>query len=199
MAHRTIAATTLLCLAACGQTPDSSPEYRPGEAGTVDHALCLLGFTAIPLEEVSTGHHLVETTINGVSGRFVLDTGANVTVISKTSAERFGVSDANSGFAGIGAGLPSAAGRTASQAPVDSFEIGPIPIRQDRIVIADLGQLLISLGQVADQDVAGIVGQDALSEHRAIIDVARSMLYLMEDDAEPAPVAAANCDQSEQE
>lgn len=66
-------------------------------------------------------------------------------------------------------------------------------------MIADLGQLLISLGQVADQDVAGIVGQDALSEHRAIIDVARSMLYLMEDDAEPAPVAAANCDQSEQE
>lgn len=199
MTYRTLVAAALLSMTACGQVSEPAPEYRPGEAGTVDHALCLLGFTAVPLEEVSTGHHLVETSINGVSGRFVLDTGANVTVISESSAERFRVSEAKSGFAGIGAGLPSAAGRRASQASIDSFEIGSVPIRQDRIVIADLGQLLTSLGQVADQDVAGIVGQDALTEHRAIIDAARPMLYLMEDDTDPAPVAAANCRQSEQE
>ena len=53
-------------------------EYRPEEAGTVDHALCLLGFTAIPLREArGTGHHLVVATVNGKDGVFILDTRAN--------------------------------------------------------------------------------------------------------------------------
>ena len=54
------------CDAATLQAPGPEPEYRPGEAGTVDHALCLLGFTAVPLRRTrATGHHLVEARLNG--------------------------------------------------------------------------------------------------------------------------------------
>lgn len=199
MVHRySILAATLLLLAACGQVAEAPVEYRPGEAGTVDHALCLLGFAAIPLGEVSTGHHLVEASINGTSGRFVLDTGANVTVISEGHARRFGVSAAEGGSPGSNVRLSSAAGRTASQVRIETFEVGSIPIRQNRVVIADLGQLLTTLGQVADEDVAGIIGQDVLTEHRAIIDVARPMLYLMNEDTDPAPVPAEDCGNPDQ-
>ena len=194
MMRRITGALALLSVAACGQLPDGETQgvdYRPGEAGTGDHALCLLGFTAVPLREVATGHHLVEAQINGTTGNFVLDTGANVSVVNEAQAERFGVADTG-GLAGIGAG-GVAGGRSAQMASVDSFAIGPVAVRQDRVVTADLGQLLTSLGQVAGEDVAGIIGQDVMTEHRAVIDVARSVLYLIEADRDPAPVPAGRC------
>ncbi len=190
-------AALLLLLAACEQGAGSgagpAPEYWPGEAGTVDHALCLLGFSAVPVREVDPGHHLIEATINGRTGQFVLDTGANLTVVTTSQAERFGLSSSDSGSLLAGRGLPAGASGNARQVAIDWFAIGPITVRQKRILIADLDPLLTALGRGSGQEIAGIVGQDVLTEHRAIIDVARPMLYLMDDDREPGPVSAEKC------
>lgn len=190
----------LLLIAACDQSggpftkSDGPPvEYRPDEAGTVDHALCLVGFSAVPVQKIDPGHHLIEASINGHVGNFVLDTGANVTVINAPEADRFGLSRGGGGPRGLGGTLPAGASGDARQVAIDSFKIGPINIRQSRVVTANLGQLLIALGKVSGRQVSGIIGQDVLNEHRAIIDVARPMLYLMEEDRDPAPVPAARC------
>ncbi|QIG79349.1 retropepsin-like aspartic protease [Stakelama tenebrarum] len=187
--------SALLATAGCEQLPSGSNrtvEYRLTEAGTVDHALCLLGFTAIPLREVSTGHHLVEAAINGNAAGFVVDTGANVSVIDDAHAERFGLVKSSGVLSSLGARSIAGAGN-ARQAMVDSFVIAPVTIRQDNIVSADLGPMLSALGQATNSDVAGIIGQDVLTEHRAVIDVSRSMLYLIEEDSDPAPVPAGQC------
>lgn len=177
----------LLLLAGCEQganplarSDGPTVPYRPEEAGTVDYALCLLGFSAVPVRAVDPGHHLIDATINGQNGSFVLDTGANVTVISASAVERFGLSSGS----GVG---------TARQVAIDSFAIGPISVRQSRVVVADLDQLLGAFGRIAGTQVSGIIGQDVLNEHRAIIDVSRPMLYLMEEDRDPAPVPAGRC------
>lgn len=191
---KTMAVVALISTAACDQspTPASEPvEYRPGEAGTVDHAMCLLGFTAIPLREVSTGHHLVEAEINGTKGRFVLDTGANVSVINKAKAAQFALDQGVGGSGSVDRLGPGPRG--AQKVSVDSFAIGPVTIRQDQVVTADLGQLLTSLGQISGEEVAGIIGQDVLTEHRAIIDVAKPLLYLMKEDQDPSPIPADRC------
>ena len=172
------------------QTP---VEYRPGEAGTVDHALCLLGFAHVPVRNVSPGHQLVEATINGVSGDFVLDTGANVTVVSTGEAERFGITSGAGGLLGAGRATFIGNAGSARQASVDSFTMGGIDMRQRRVLVADLGQLLGALGNVAGRSVAGIIGQDVLGAHRAVIDVSRPMLYIMAEDRDPAPVPAEQC------
>lgn len=186
----------LLLVGGCRQPTAPAPDYRPEEAGTVDHAMCLLGFTAIPLREVMTGHHLVEATINGTSGRFILDTGANATVVDQDYAVRFGITGRSTGFGGaMGVG----GGQSASQVAIDSFRLGPVPIRRNQVVRSDLGQILDMLGRVSGGTVYGIIGQDVLKEHRAIIDVARPMLYLMEADRDPAPVAAERCSGEEGE
>lgn len=162
----------------------------------MDHALCLLGFTPVPLREVPTGHHLVQARINGTEASFVLDTGANVTVIDAGQSERLRVPESASTFTrGFGSVTVPGAGGRATQVPVDSFQIGSIAIRQNRIVTTDLAQLLTPLGRIAGEDVVGIVGQDVLKEHRATIDVAGSMLYLMAQDEEPSPVPASRCQQ----
>lgn len=187
---RSFALIVLLLLCSCRQAGAPPADYRPEEAGTVDHALCLLGFTAVPVREVGTGHHLIEATINGRTGEFVLDTGANMTVIDRSHLADFGLSGATRDLGGaIGVG----ASGQASRVRIDSFKIGPVEVRQNRVVSSDLGQLLTVLSSVSGRTVSGIIGQDVLGEHRAIIDVARPMLYMIEADRDPAPVAAERC------
>ena len=186
-----LALATLLLLAACEQQASGpAVAYHPEDVGTVDHALCLLGFTAVPVTEVNTGHHLVDATINGSTGKFVLDTGANMTVIDTSHLQRFGLTE---GSGSLGGAIGIGAAGQANRVRIDSFTIGGVEIRQGRVVTSDLGQLLTVLGRASGTTVNGIVGQDVLNEHRAIIDVARPMLYLMRADRDPAPVPAERC------
>jgi clan AA aspartic protease (TIGR02281 family) len=194
----------LLMATACQQigspfapSDDAAVEYRPEEAGTVDHALCLLGFAAVSVRKVRPGHHLVEATINGITGNFVLDTGANMTVISTSQAERFGLSRQAGSRLGFAAQRMGGISGNARQAAIDSLAIGTMTIRQRGVIIADLDQLLGALGEASGSEVAGVIGQDVLGEHRAIIDVARPMLYLMAQDRDPAPVPADQCRSNE--
>ena len=185
------ALAALLFLGACQPAVEPAPDYNPEEAGTVDHALCLLGFDAVPLREVATGHHLVQATLNGQGGSFVLDTGANVTVVDSSHARRFGLAEGTAGSSGVVGGL--AGGAQANQVAIGSLRIGSVEARQSRIVTAELGQLLETLGRLTGTTVYGLVGQDVLKEHRAIVDVARPMLYLMAEDEDPAPVPVEQC------
>lgn len=178
-----------LSLSACEvATTSSPPDYRPEEAGTVDHALCLLGFTAVPLIELASGHHLVEARLNGRPATFVLDTGANATVLNAPYAERFEI---EGGLPGGAVGLGGA--MKASAARIDQLVVGGVPIRQGRIMVTDLGQLSRTLEPMAGREIHGIIGQDVMNEHRAVIDVARPILYLIEGDEEPAPVPEEQC------
>jgi hypothetical protein len=179
-----------LALGGCREALSPTAEYRPEEAGTVDHALCLLGFTAVQLRKLVTGHHLVNAKLNGRDGIFLLDTGANATVLDAGEAAAFGV--------GGGAAMPGAAvglggAMKARQSAIESLAIGPVPIRRDRIMTADLGQVVKVLGPLSGGAIHGIIGQDVMEEHRAVIDVARPILYLMPEDTQPAPVPAERC------
>lgn len=176
---------------------EAAADYRPHEAGTVDHALCLLGFVNVPVLGVNPGHHLVTAQINGISGDFVLDTGANVTVVNAPQAERFGLSSRGGSLFGTGAARFAGNAANARTASVDSFTMGDVTIRQRRVLVADLGPLLDSLGQASGREIAGLIGQDVLNEHRAIIDMSRPMLHLMAEDRDPVPVPAERCTQPE--
>lgn len=180
----------LVVLAGCEKILTRTPEYHPQEAGTVDQAMCLLGFTAIPLRELITGHHLVDATVNGHAAAFVLDTGANASVLHAGYADELGLTVTRAPAAAIGlGGGPLEAG----MARVESIEIGGMPIRQDRLLTADLGQVVRLLGPLSGGQIYGIIGQDIMKEHRAVIDVARPILYLIAADRDPAPVDASRC------
>jgi clan AA aspartic protease (TIGR02281 family) len=187
---RLAALALLVALAACQQAaPDKKVAYNPEEAGTVDHAMCLLGFAAVPLRELATGHHLVDVTMNGKKATFILDTGANASVVHAASAKRLGLPEKGiaAGAFGLGGGMK------AQQVKLERLEIGGVQIRAGRIMSADLSQLVQVLGTVSRGEIAGIIGQDVMKEHRAVIDVARPILYLVANDRDPAPVPAEQC------
>ena len=192
---KVLAAALVATLAGCDvplpKAEAPKVEYRPQEAGTVDHALCLLGFTAIPLKEArATGHHLVAATVNGKEGVFVLDTGANMSVIDVDHAADFGL-EAQQGVRGAATGLGG--GGIARQVSIRSLKLGAVDIRQRRMVLTDLGAIGDALAPLAGGAVHGLIGQDMLKEHRAVIDVERPLLYLIEADRDPAPVPAERC------
>jgi hypothetical protein len=191
-----LAAALPLALAGCDMIAPPPPQaakvdYRPEEAGTVDHALCLLGFTAIPLREArGTGHHLVTASVNGKEGVFILDTGANLSVIDSDHVAHFGLAQAR-GRPGGATGLGGS--NSARQVTIESLAFGRVKLRQRRMVVTDLGAIGDALAPLAGGAVHGIIGQDVLKEHRAVIDVERPLLYLIEADEGPAPVAAPRC------
>lgn len=182
-----------LAISACDAVtrPQSKVDYRPEQAGNVDHALCLLGFTAIPLRTAATtGHHLVEARLNGRDGLFVLDTGANVSVIDDDHVATFGLTNRATRRGG---GVAIGGVVAARQVAIESLELDGVPIRQRRMVVADVGNLMAALRPFAGGAVHGLIGQDVLNEHRAVIDMDGPLLYLMESDHDPAPVPAERC------
>ena len=183
-------AACALSLTGCKEVLTKTAVYQPAKAGSVDQAMCLLGFTAVPLRELLTGHHLVEARLNGKTASFVVDTGANASVLHAPYGADFGLTGTPVGQGGaIGVGGTLKAGR----ASIRSLEIRDVTIRRSRIMTADLSQVVNLLGPISGGKVYGIIGQDVLKEHRAVIDVAKPILYLVREDRAPAPVPLDQC------
>lgn len=170
-------------------TPAPGVEYHPELAGTVDHAMCLLGFTAVPIQRLVTGHQLVKGLLNDKPATFVLDTGANVSLVHTGFAEDFGLKPQRVPAAAIGLG----GGQMASRASVATLQLGEVKARQTHVMLADLSSLETALGPLSRDRIDGIIGQDLMREHRAVIDVAKPMLYLQREDVAPSPVPAELC------
>lgn len=189
-ARRLAALAAALALAGCGQVqlPGADPPpLRPGLSETVAQALCQLGFTAIPLRELRSGHHLVQVSLNGREAIFVVDTGANVTVLDAALAETFGLKP-RLGLRGAAVGLGGSTG--ARQWSIEELRIGPVPVRQGTIVTTDLSQVTGALSRMSDQPVSGIVGQDVMKAHQAVIDVAGPTLHMLQPNSGPRAPAA---------
>ena len=184
---------TLLAAAvpACGMPAEEQvADYDPTRAGRVAHALCLLGYTGVPMRALSTGHHVVDVTLNGRRASFVLDTGANATVIDSAYAGQFGLTGrAVARGPAIGIGGTS----DAAQLAIESFRIGRVTTRQRTIMVTDLSQFTGMLTPLSGRTVHGIVGQDVLKEHRAVVDVDGLVVHLIQQDRDPAPVDPAQC------
>lgn len=187
-------AATMFILAGCDSLAPSAPSptvaYRPEAAGTVDHAMCLLGFAATPLQRLRSGHQLVKGRLNGKPVTFVLDTGANLSVVSASSAKAFGLVP-QFGVFGAAAGLGGT--MKATRSSIESLQLGDLDIRQTHVIVADLSQVEAVLGRQTASPIHGIIGQDVMREHRAVIDVARPMLYMRAAGSLPAPVPADRC------
>lgn len=161
------------CDAVMPSTGPSGPLARA--AGPVGQALCELGYTAIPMARLPSGHHQAQVVLNGVPAIFLVDTGANVTALHAPLASRHGLSEIGipAGVAGIG-GVAQA-----RLVPIDSLVVGDMPIRLRRIATTDLPILSMMPSVRGTRDsIDGILGQDVLREHRAIIDVHQHQLFL---------------------
>lgn len=129
----------------------------------------------IPLVLTATNHFEVTATINGVKGRFILDTGASNTCIGLDKIEFFKLNSKDSKIKAAGAGATEMFTKLSTK---NVIEIGKWFKRKQKIVLFDLVHVNQALTSHQTMPVDGIIGADILKKGRAIIDYQKTRLYL---------------------
>ncbi len=133
------------------------------------------GFYRVPLKRLATGHYLFSAKINGVSGDFILDTGASTSCIGFTDSALFLLISEESIIKAAGAG---AINMETMLSRGNIFSIKKWEIKNMDFVLFDLSHVNEALSQVNEESVHGIIGADFLKQHRAVIDYGRNCFYL---------------------
>ena len=122
-----------------------------------------------------TQHLLIKATINGVSGNFILDTGASNSCVGFEGVDKFGLKAGKSKTKASGAG---ATGMFTQLAKNNSLKIGRWKTEDLHLIIFDMAHVNEALRQHKAKPVHGIIGADILLEGKAIIDYYNHCLYL---------------------
>ncbi len=142
---------------------------------TLNSFLRSKGYVSIPLTLTATNHFEVVAKINGISGRFILDTGASNTCIGMGKIDRFGLTTKSTDIKAAGAG---ASEMDALISTNNAITIGGWEKKRQRIVLIDLFHVNHALENHDASPIDGIVGADILKKGKAIIDYNRKRLFL---------------------
>lgn len=128
-------------------------------------------YDVVKIEKIITGHDVVEATINGQKGNFILDTGA-VTVINDRLLEKYQLDNKLQTLEAAGAGGPIKVNFYA----INSISIGNTDINIDQIGVTDLNQVLGGLYNASSIQLDGIIGQDVFIQGQSVLDVSQNTL-----------------------
>lgn len=132
-------------------------------------------YVAIKLKKTSTNHLEVKGKINGVKGRFILDTGASNSCVGMDLKDLFNLEVHESEIKAAGAG---AIGMETLVSDKNLLELGDWKNKKFALVLFDLSHVNSALEQHEAKPVHGIIGADVLEKGKAIIDYKKKLLYL---------------------
>lgn len=133
------------------------------------------GFSRVPLKKINTNHFEIKATVNGISGKFILDTGASNSCIGTDSVAHFNIKATDSEVKAAGAGAVGMVTQVAEDCPL---QIGAWKKRNISFVVFDLSHVNEALDLAKAKAVHGIIGADVLKTARAVIDYGRNCMYL---------------------
>lgn len=131
-------------------------------------------YAQLQLEQFISGHLHLTMKINGVEGRFILDTGAGGTVIEKGIADKFKLAAQDTDGEASGAG---GAGMSLQQATENKIEIKGVKKKDVTLYLMDLNHVNEALEKMGIDPVDGVIGADLLRLFGMIIDYPNLMLY----------------------
>ena len=132
-------------------------------------------YLAVKLKLTKTNHFELKAIINGVEGRFILDTGASNTCIGIDKISFFHLNSQVSEIKAAGAGALEMETLISTN---NCIELGHWKKQRQKIVLFDLVHVNQALSQHNAQQVDGIIGADLLKKGKAIIDYGKKELYL---------------------
>ncbi len=133
------------------------------------------GYTRVPLKRISTDHYEVYAKVNGVEGRFILDTGASNTCIGTDRIDHFNLQPKDSEIRAAGAG---GRGMSTQIAKRNSVEIGEWKRQKLAIILFNMMYVNAALAERDAIPVDGIIGADVLKRAKAVIDYDKNCVYL---------------------
>ena len=124
-------------------------------------------YRKVKFKITKTQHLLIKAKINGVSGNFILDTGASNSCVGFESVDLFLLEAKKSKTKAAGAG---ATGMFTQLALKNQLQLGSWKDSNFEIVIFDLSHVNEALTQHKAKPVHGIIGADILMKGKAIVD-----------------------------
>lgn len=132
-------------------------------------------YEVIKLKKITTNHLQLKASVNGVKGRFILDTGASNSCVNLSLIEHFKLDASESETKAAGAG---AIDMETQQSENNFLEISKWKTKKFHLVLFDLHHVNIALTQHKAKEVHGIIGADVLQKGKAFIDYNKKLLYL---------------------
>ncbi|GAL66470.1 retropepsin-like aspartic protease family protein [Jejuia pallidilutea] len=132
-------------------------------------------YTKIKLKLTKTNHFEIKATINGVKGRFILDTGASSSCVGFEAIETFKLKVKDSKILAAGAG---AIDMETKMSRKNKIKIGKWNHNKVVLVLFNLVHVNTALINHNSKPVDGIIGADILKKGKAVIDYEKKYLYL---------------------
>ncbi len=132
-------------------------------------------YVKIPLKLTATNHFEVVASINGIRGRFILDTGASNTCVGFDKMDFFQLSSQASEIKAAGAGATDMETLISKK---NKIAVGDWRQKKLKIVLFDLVHVNEALTAHNAMPVDGIIGADLLKKGKAVIDYDTKDVYL---------------------
>ena len=142
---------------------------------TLQEFLLEKNYTKTKLKLTKTDHFEMKATINGVKGRFILDTGASSSCVGFEGIETFNLKAKDSNIMAAGAG---AINMETKMSKKNKIKIGKWHDNKVVLVLFNLTHVNTALINHNSKPVDGIIGADVLKKGNAIIDYEKKYLYL---------------------
>ena len=141
---------------------------------TLNKFLKTSGYISVKLIFLKTKHYLIEARINGINGRFILDTGASSSCICTSLEDKFKViSEENKEKASSATSQMKHTKISRSNA----IQIGKWNSKTSLITF-DMSHINTALSEKKINPIDGIIGADILKKSKAILDYKSNKLYL---------------------
>lgn len=143
--------------------------------GTLEEFLLNKGYIRVKLRLTKTNHFEIKATLNGVKGRFILDTGASNSCVGFEAVDHFNLKVKNSNILAAGAG---ASNMETKMSKKNKIKIGKWETNKVILVLFNLTHVNTALINHKSKPVDGIIGADILKKSNAVIDYEKKYLYL---------------------
>jgi len=131
-------------------------------------------YKPIEIHKYKTGHLYVDIILNGVEGKFILDTDAGKTVIEEKKKKIFEIISCESDKTATGAG-----GEMSIQiSENNNLKIEHYKIENLQIILMNLDHINNAFKNLGLDEVDGVIGSDILISGKAIIDYTNMVLFL---------------------
>ena len=133
-----------------------------------------VGYISVKLKLLKTNHYLLKACINGVEGKFILDSGASSSCMCLSLENKFKIDSKKNKI--------KASSATSNMEDTRLSKNNTIEIRKWRstinLVSIDMTHINRVLSEKETESVDGIIGADVLKKSKAVIDYESNKLYL---------------------
>ena len=132
------------------------------------------GYSSVKLIFLETKHYLIKAKVNGIKGRFIIDTGASNSCICTSLEDKFKVISKESKE------KVSSATSQMTHTKISKSNTIQIGKWEDKInlITFDMNHINNSLSEKKIDPIDGIIGADILKKSQAILDYNKNKLYL---------------------